>query len=79
MVGVLRACLDGMKNEWYHSVFMIHHPNLMGPTVEHLFGWVLSHCFPDSNTQKNGCGWWKMKTGFWCFQNLKTETQWQVV
>ena len=29
----LRACLDAMKTEWYHSIFMIHHPNQVGPTV----------------------------------------------
>jgi len=49
-----------MKIEWYHSVFMIHHQNPMGLTDEHLFGGILDHCFHDSNTQKNGCGWWKL-------------------
>ena len=42
-----RACLDGMKIEWYHSIFMIHHPNWVGPMNEHLFGGVLSECFHD--------------------------------
>ena len=27
--------------------------------------------------KKNWCRWWKMKTSFCCFQNLKTKTQWQ--
>ena len=65
-----------MKTEWYHSIFMMHHPNQMGPTDDHLFGLVLDQCFYDSNTQNFGCGWWKMKTGFWCFQFLRIEFQW---
>ena len=54
----------------------MHHPNQMGPTDDHLFGLVLDQCFYDSNTQNFGCGWWKMKTGFWCFQFLRIEFQW---
>ena len=73
---LLRACLDSRKIEWYHSVFMIHHPNRVGPMDDHLFGLVLDHCFHDSNTQNFGCGWWKMKIGFWCFQFLRIEFQW---
>ena len=72
----LRASLDSMKTKWYHSVFIILHPNRVGPTDDHLFGLVLDYCFHDSNTQNFGCGWWKMKTRFWCFQFLRIEFEW---
>ena len=65
---IFKACLETHKTEWYHSVLVTHDPKLMGPTNEFLFGWVLSH----------GCEWPKLKTGFTCFQNSKTEFQWQV-
>ena len=67
-----------MSFEWYHSVFCFHHRNHVGPTEEHLFGWVLDHHFHDSVTQKSGCEWWKVKTQFCYFQNSKPVTQWQV-
>ena len=72
----LRASLDSMKTKWYHSVFIILHPNRVGPTNDHLFGLVLDYCFHDSNTQNFGFGWWKMKTRFWCFQFLRIELEW---
>ena len=66
----LRAYLDGMKTEWYHSVFMIHHPNQVDPTGEHLFGLVLDHLFHDSNTHKNG--WeWENENRFGVFSKLE--------
>ena len=77
-VETLRACLDIMKTKWYHSVFMIHHPNWVGLTDDKLFGLILDDYFHDSKTQNFGCGWWKMRIGFWCFLKLKTETQWQM-
>ena len=49
----LRACLDAVSFEWYHSVLCFHHPNCVGPTEEHLFGLILDHQFHDSMTQKN--------------------------
>ena len=55
---------------------MIHNPNRVGPMDDHPFGLVLDHCFHDSNTQNFGCGWWKMKIGFWGFQFLRIEFQW---
>ena len=42
---ILRACLDNMKTEWYHSIFMIHHPKQVGPTDDKVFGLVLDDCF----------------------------------
>ena len=62
-----------MKIEWYHSVFMIHHSNWLGLTYDKLFVLILDNCFHDSKTQNFRCGWWKMKTRFWCFRKLKTE------
>ena len=38
-----------MKTEWYHSVFMIHHPKRVGPTNDKVFGLLLDDC---SITQK---------------------------
>ena len=49
---VIKSFFGWMKTEWYHSTFMIHHPNWVGPTNEHLFGWVLSNCFHDLVTKK---------------------------
>ena len=68
---MLRASLDGMKTEWYHSVFMIHYPNQVGPMDEHLFGWVLYQCFHDLNTQKIDLGDGKWKHVFGVFKTWK--------
>ena len=65
---LLRACLDGMSFEWYHSIFCFHHPNRVGPTDEHLFGWVLDHCFHNSILWFLSDELWKLKTHFRFFQ-----------
>ena len=58
-----------MKTEWYHSVFMIHHPKRVGPTNDKVFGLLLNDCFHCSKTQNFEFGWWKLKTQFWCFHD----------
>ena len=67
---MFRACLDGMSFKWYHLIFCFHHPNRVGLTDEHLFGWVLDHCFHHSIfwflSYKN----WKHILGVFSFQNL---------
>ena len=75
---MLRACLDEESFEWYHLVFCFHHPNCVGPTAQHLFGLVLNHGSHHSKLSKMDDEWPKLKTGFTCFQNSKTEFQWQV-
>ena len=74
----LRACLDEESFEWYHLVFCFHYPNCVGPTAQHLFGLVLNHGFHHSWLNKMDDEWPKLKTGFTCFQNSKTEFRWQV-
>ena len=63
----LRACLDSTKTEWYHLVFMIHHPKRVAPTEDKVFDLVLDDCFNHSKTQNFEFGWWKLKTQFWHF------------
>ena len=71
--GKIRSCLDSPKTEWYHSVFMIHHPKLVGPTNDIVFGLIWDVCFHHSKTQNFEFGWWKLKTQFWCFQIMDDE------
>ena len=65
---MFRACLDGMSFKWYHLIFCFHHPNRVGLTDEHLFGWVLDHCFHHSIIWFLSNELWKLKTLFKCFQ-----------
>ena len=67
---MFRACLDGMSFEWYHSIFCFHHPNRVGLTDEHLFGWVLDHCFHHSIFWFLSYENWKHILGVFSFQNL---------
>ena len=43
---------------------------------EHLFGWVLDHCFYHSILWFLSDELWKLKTHFRCFQFLKLSFQW---
>ena len=76
--GKFIACLVEESFEWYHSVFCFHHPNCVGPTAHHLFGLVLNHGSHHLKLSKMDDEWLKLNTGFTCFQNSKTEFQWQV-
>ena len=68
----MRACLDVVSFEWYHSVFCFHHSNHVGPTEEHLFGWVLDYYFHHSILWFLSDELWKLKTylGVFSFHNF---------
>ena len=38
----------------YHSIFMIYHPDQVGPMDDTLFDLILDNCFHDSKTQNFG-------------------------
>ena len=66
-----KGYLETHKTEWYHSVFIIQGPKLVGPTEKILFGLVKHHSKLKNLSEDDEN--WKQKMGF-----PKVQTQFSV-